>query len=91
MQCMQNKGYVVERVLGAGAFAQVLLVQHRSKPGKFAVKKIKKVPQFAKNIIQEVDAGRKLDHPNIIKVHDHFEDEEYAYIVTDFVAGKNTN
>ena len=84
---MHTRGYVVERVLGNGAFGQVFLAQNRSRSGYFAVKKMKKLPHYAKNIIQEVNAGIQLSHPNIIKFVESFEDDENAYIVSEYLPG----
>jgi serine/threonine protein kinase len=87
MSYIQVKGYKTERAIGAGSFGQVFLVEHKSSTVQFALKKIKKQHQSPKAIQQEVDAGKLLNHPNIVKVREHFEDDEYAYIVTDFVPG----
>ena len=37
----------------------------------------------------EIDLLRKLDHPNIIKVHTVLEDEDRIYLVTDDIKGPN--
>jgi serine/threonine protein kinase len=30
---------------------------------------------------------KQVDHPNIVKMHDIFEDEKYIYIVMEFLSG----
>lgn len=30
-----------------------------------------------------------LDHPNILKLHSHFEDEDYVYLILDYVEKGN--
>lgn len=32
----------------------------------------------------EVDILYKLDHPNVIKLYTHFEDEEFIYLVLEY-------
>lgn len=40
-----------------------------------------------KRLFNEVEVLRKLDHPNILKVFEFFEDEKYFYIVTELCTG----
>ena len=87
---MHTRGYILERVLGSGAFGQVFLAHNQTKPGYFAVKKIKKSPQLANNIVQEVNAGLSLDHENIIHFVESFEDDENAFLVYEYLPGNKT-
>lgn len=38
-------------------------------------------------LIREVEILRKLDHPNIVKVLDFFEETAYYYVVLEYVSG----
>ena len=54
------------------------------------MKKIRKDHQKAKDIeslLKDVEILKKLDHPNIIKVYEFYQDASNYYIVTDFCAG----
>ena len=38
-------------------------------------------------LLNEVNILRKLDHPNIIKLYESFEDKGYLYLVTEYFIG----
>lgn len=38
-------------------------------------------------IKNEINNMKKVDHPNIVKLYEFFEDEECFYIVTEYCAG----
>jgi serine/threonine protein kinase len=38
-------------------------------------------------LINEMNILRELDHPNIVKIMEYFEEEESFYIVTELCAG----
>ena len=38
-------------------------------------------------LLNEVNILRKLDHPNIIKLYESFEDRGYLYLVTEYLFG----
>lgn len=38
-------------------------------------------------LLRELEILLTLDHPNIIKFHEIFEDEEFFYIVQEYCAG----
>ena len=42
-----------------------------------------------KMIAQEIDLVRKLDHPNIVKVHNVIEDADRIYMIIDDIKGSN--
>ena len=35
----------------------------------------------------EIDILKQVDHPNIVKMHDVFEDDKYIYIVMELMQG----
>jgi serine/threonine protein kinase len=35
----------------------------------------------------EIDIMKQVQHPNIVKMHDIFEDEKYVYIVMELLGG----
>lgn len=78
-------------VLGAGAFAEVKVVIHKFTKMKRACKIVKK-NMFKKKDYQkmqkELDIMKRLDHPNIVKVIDVYEDSEHIYIITELCTGK---
>ncbi|CDU16485.1 CAMK/CDPK protein kinase [Plasmodium yoelii 17X] len=46
-------------------------------------KKLKNIPRFR----QEIDIMKNLDHPNVIKLLETFEDEEQIYLIMDLCTG----
>jgi hypothetical protein len=49
------------------------------------------VPEIVKAFRREADLLKRLDHPNIVKVHDYFQLGERHYIVMDLVQGQTLN
>lgn len=82
--------YKIGKVLGEGAFGEVRLCTHRETKEKRAVKVLKKesMDQAELNsMLNEINTLRSLDHPNIVKIFEYFEDEKRFYIVTEHIQG----
>ena len=76
--------------LGKGAFGEVRKAVHKSSKIVRAVKmlmKSKTKEDDKKRLFNEVEVLRRLDHPNILKVFEFFEDEKYFYIVIELCTG----
>lgn len=58
-----------------------------SAPGWFAVKLIDKVESAPEDIDMEVKVHMKLDHPNILKVHEVIDEKCFVCLVTDLCRG----
>ena len=82
--------YKIGSVLGEGAFGEVRLCTHRETKEKRAVKVLKK-ENMDKNeqmqLLNEINTLKSLDHPNIVKIYEYFEDEKRFYIVTEHIQG----
>ena len=84
--------YVEIRKIGAGAFATVMLCFHKPTKSNRAVKIIHKSgltkqqrdPIF---MLKEIHILKKLDHPNILKCYEVFEDSLRYYVATEFCPG----
>ena len=88
-----RKKYEYQALIGSGAFGKVRLYLDRdSRSFKYAIKTIKK-NIFKKHSIdsikREVDILRSMDHPNIVKYFETYEDECYLHIVMEYIAGDN--
>lgn len=82
--------YFTKPPLGTGLFGTVYKCKHKKTGVIRAIKRIKKDHKNAKNIetlLKDVDILKTLDHPNIIKVYEYFQDESAVYIVTDLCSG----
>ena len=71
--------------LGEGSFGEVWLVRHKILGKDYAMKIIKKSPYSnTKQINNEIEILKKLDHPNILKILEFHLTEDKFYIITDY-------
>jgi calcium-dependent protein kinase len=88
-----RKKYEVISVLGSGAFGKVrLYVDKQCKDMKYAIKTLKKenISQDLLNCItSEVKILSELDHPNIVKYYEAYEDESFIHIVMEYLQGED--
>ena len=82
--------YCFEFIVGEGAFGKVYLAQQRKKNEKFAIKSMKKNDIFKDNrilslLIKEVNLLIIMDHPNIVKLYEVYENEEYLFLVMEYL------
>src|SRR5689334_12665057 len=89
--------YEIVKLLGRGGMAEVFLVQKVTSIGavtkSYALKRI--LPQFAADPMRvnafysEIELAAKVDHPNVIHVHDWGQDEDTGilYLQMDLVRG----
>ena len=72
--------------IGRGAFSRVLQAMHKDTAGMAAIKIVTKSPEVDLNRLRrEVDAFRKMRHPNIVSMFEVQEDDDHLVIVLDFV------
>eukprot|EP00922_Rhytidocystis_sp_ex-Travisia-forbesii_P018959 GHVS01028157.1.p1 GENE.GHVS01028157.1~~GHVS01028157.1.p1 ORF type:complete len:647 (+),score=89.52 GHVS01028157.1:191-2131(+) len=84
--------YTKVRPLGMGAFGEVLLCVDKATKAERAVKMIKKSAALsstapAEDLLLEVELLKILDHPNIMKLYEFFEDDQQYYIVSEVYSG----
>lgn len=75
------------KVLGAGAFGKVFLSENISDPSfKVAIKVLNKakLKENIEAIREEVKILTKLDHPNIVKYYETYDDVKYMYLVMEY-------
>ena len=97
-----SKGYEPEpqisdfefiKELGTGTFGRVFLVYHKKTNVKYAIKAIDKrnkhnieeKPYFHR----EVEIMYRLNHPNIVKLYGHFEDNDYCFFIMEYIPDGN--
>lgn len=79
-----TEDYDIKHVLGEGSFGQVKLVVHKRNKIERAMKIIKKQgvsEEEKEQMFKEVSILKSLDHPNIIKIFDMYEDDMNIYLV----------
>jgi serine/threonine protein kinase len=72
--------YKFGTLLGEGSFGKVYSVTHRVSGEARVCKKIPKVKGEMEmdDILTEIQSMAQLDHPNVIKVYEYFEDKEFV-------------
>ena len=80
-----QNNYLIGRQIGSGSFGTVYICTHIKTGSQRAVKVLPKsrVPEENAKIKQELEILRELDHPNIVKLYEYFEDGKRFYIVTE--------
>ena len=81
--------YNIEEKIGEGGYAQVFKGTNKSTGEKIAIKIIAKAKagSILKYLKNEIEFMMKINHPNIVKVHEFFEDENNIYLVMELMLG----
>ena len=87
-----NDLYEIKGCLGRGKFGLVKLGVHKESGREVAIKIINKKlvsPIDVQQVKSEIDILKIAKHPNIIKLYDVFENEQYIYIIMEYCAGRD--
>jgi len=84
--------YSFGKLLGKGNFAKVHIGTRKADNAIFAIKtiaktKILETPRNIKSVYNEITALRKIDHPNIIKLFEVYENEMFIHLVIEYLKG----
>ncbi|XP_055690030.1 calcium/calmodulin-dependent protein kinase type II alpha chain isoform X2 [Lutzomyia longipalpis] len=85
-----SDNYDIKEELGKGAFSIVKRCVQKSTGLEFAAKIIntkKLTSRDFQKLEREARICRKLQHPNIVRLHDSIQEENYHYLVFDLVTG----
>ncbi len=89
---MREKYRVDHNEIGHGHYGVVRKCQNRVTKEYFAIKTIRKAKVGRLEVLKrEIDILRKMDHPNIIKLVDVYEDDKYLHLVTELCTGGEVN
>ncbi|WP_327144446.1 serine/threonine-protein kinase [Nocardia sp. NBC_01327] len=82
-------GYQIESTLGSGRTAEVYLARHPRLPRRNALKVLGSAngPEFRARFLREAELAARLDHPNIVAVHDCGATGDLLWIAMQFVEG----
>ena len=77
-----NDYNVDEKVLGEGTYGVVFRARDKVTKGEVAIKRIPrdKIRNYQR-FLNEINALKMLDHPNVIKLFEIYEDEDDVYLV----------
>ena len=84
--------YRVERELGRGGMATVYLAEDLKHHRRVAVKVLRPETQAmlgAERFLREIETAARLNHPNILPLHDSGEADGFAYYVMPYVEGES--
>lgn len=84
-----SDNYVLGDELGQGGFSVVVEATSKKDGCKYAVKIIDKniIKEDIKLLKREIEIMKQVDHPNILKLHEIYEEDEKFYIVMELVNG----
>ena len=88
-----KKNYIIEpstKIIGSGAFGKVYKTCRTHDPDSIVAIKVLNKHNLAKdidNIINEVTLLNNLDHPNIVKYFETYDDKKFLYLVMEHVDG----
>jgi calcium-dependent protein kinase len=88
-----SDAYQINKKIGEGQFGYVRLAMHKTTNQERAVKSIEKskITKSSTNsakIFLELEILKELDHPNILKVFEFFEDGIYFHMVSEYINGE---
>jgi serine/threonine protein kinase len=87
---IKKKYHIEADVLGSGAFGKVFLASSvADKDFKVAIKVISKnkIGDDIEQLLDEINILKSLDHPNIVKYYETYENQKYMYIVMEYCPG----
>lgn len=82
--------YQVLNLLGKGGFSEVKKVVHKLTGDVRAMKIIKKEgvdEQFISILNNEIKILKMLDHPNIVRLYEIYQDPKNIYLITEYLEG----
>ena len=80
--------YNIKGIIGKGTFSIVKLGEHKKTKEKVAIRIMQKNKILSKDdlirIEREIEILKRLNHPNVIKIHKIYDDEKKFYIIMEF-------
>mmetsp|Transcript_4903 Transcript_4903/g.9178 ORF Transcript_4903/g.9178 Transcript_4903/m.9178 type:complete len:488 (+) Transcript_4903:452-1915(+) len=87
-----KKDYFIGQKLGAGSFGYVHFATHRTSGQVRAIKTVRKASITSdlgarKKFVAEIEILKHMNHPNIVKLYEFYEDENNYHLVTEYLPG----
>ena len=91
--CSKIEDYSFGQLIGRGAYAEVKESVHKKTGEKVAIKQYDRFKlldvQRKKQAIREIKILSKLEHANIIKLHESIDTPKYVYLVMEYARGES--
>jgi serine/threonine protein kinase len=86
--------YAIDRVLGRGGFAVVYRATHLLLGSPVAIKLVRprvlaRQPGLAALLCQEARFAARINHPNVVRVHDVTHTDRITYVVMEYIDGRS--
>ena len=92
-QTLEDHGFSIADSIGAGGFAHVFKVWSQKYNQFFAIKAFdmrgRAMTHNVSSYSAEINSLKKLSHPNIVKIYDHFSDASFLFIVLEYCPNGN--
>jgi serine/threonine protein kinase len=76
--------------IGVGGFGKVYKVRHKTSKNIYAIKVINKSKIIEHDLVEqiklEVEIMYKLNHKHVVKLYNHYEDDDSFYLILEFAA-----
>lgn len=89
-QLFDNK-YKMLKKLGQGGTSKVFLAEHAQLKTLWAIKEIQKKQNQHIDLAAEPNAMKNLRHPSLPRIFDIQENDDFLYIIQDYIEGDNLN
>ena len=93
------EAYEKLQFLGEGSFGSVYKVRRKNSGQREIIRAMKEISkekmclneENSQEIRNEISVLKNLDHPNIMKIYEFYEDKENMYLITEFCGGDVSN
>ena len=99
VQRTKNVFDVYEKIafLGQGAFGSVYKVSRKNSGTREIIRALKEISKESMNVNEEneeeirneIEVLKNIDHPNIMKIFEFFEDDKNIYLINEFCGGRD--
>ena len=79
--------YKINKVIGKGAFGTVFKAFELCSGRRVAIKQIKMDENNKNLVLKEIEVLKKVEHPNIVKYFNFLKEDNYMFIIMEFLEG----